>query len=233
MIYIMSDLHGEYDLFVALMRKIGFTNKDSLYICGDVIEKSDQSVRLLRNLIGKPNVHLIRGNHEEAFIGYYHSLMAECDDYKTVLARLREYIQGDGRLLNWETVDAVESLPYYIETESFVCVHAGVPLDEEGRVPPLDSIRREELLYNRRFKDGDVLPRESKCVFYGHTTSMSVNPSGGILTYIREGGDPRNFADYIKVHLDTGCFVSGVMGCFCIDDCSCHYVSRGELYGDV
>ena len=39
MIYIMSDLHGEYDLFVALMRKIGFTNKDSLYICGDVIEK--------------------------------------------------------------------------------------------------------------------------------------------------------------------------------------------------
>lgn len=229
MTYIMSDLHGEYELFVALMRKIGFTNKDELYVCGDVIEKGDMSVRLLRNLLDKPNVHLIRGNHEEAFIQYYHLLMAECEDYDTVLIRLREYIRGDGRLLNWDTVDAIESLPYYIETDSFICVHAGFPLDNEGRVPPLDSIRREDLLYNRRFKDADVLPRESKCVFYGHTTTMSVSKSGGILTYLREGGDSSTFADYIKVHLDTGCFVTGVMGCFCIDDCSCHYVSRGEL----
>ena len=47
MTYIMSDLHGEYRLFVALMKKIHFSTKDRLYICGDVIEKGPQSVKLL------------------------------------------------------------------------------------------------------------------------------------------------------------------------------------------
>lgn len=229
MIYIMSDLHGEYKLFVALMRKIKFTNKDKLYICGDVIEKGDKSVKLMKTLASLPNVYIIRGNHEDAFIQYYHSLMQESDDYKLVLSKLREYIQGDGYLLDWETVDAIENLPYYIETDDFICVHAGVTLDGQGRVPPMNSVKKEDMLYNRRFKNPDIIPKDSKCVFYGHTSSMSLCSDGGILTYIREGGDPSAFSDYLKVHLDTGVFTTGILGCFCIDDCSCHYVSRDEL----
>ena len=229
MIYIMSDLHGEYKLFVALMRKIKFTNKDKLYICGDVIEKGDKSVKLMKTLASLPNVYIIRGNHEDAFIQYYHSLMQESDDYELVLSKLREYIQGDGYLLDWETVDAIENLPYYIETDDFICVHAGVTLDGQGRVPPMNSVKKEDMLYNRRFKNPDIIPKDSKCVFYGHTSSMSLCSGGGILTYIREGGDPSAFSDYLKVHLDTGVFTTGILGCFCIDDCSCHYVSRDEL----
>ncbi len=228
MIYIMSDPHGEYKLFVALMRKIKFTNKDQLYICGDVIDKGDRSVKLLKAVLSLPNVQLIRGNHEEAFIGYYHSLMQESDDYDLVLSKLREYIQGDGHLLDWDTVDAIESLPYYIETDSFICAHAGVTLDADGRVPPLSEVKREDILYNRRFKSPDVLPKDSKCVFFGHTSTTGITPSGGILVYIRDGGDPANFADYIKVHLDTGAFTTGVLGCFCIDNCQCYYVSRSD-----
>ena len=229
MIYIMSDPHGEYKLFVALMRKIKLTNKDHLYICGDVIEKGDRSVKLLKTLLSLKNVHLIRGNHEDAFIQYYHSLMEEGEDYDLVLSGLRKYIQGDGELLDWEMVDALESLPYYIETDSFICVHAGLTLDSEGRVPPMTEVRREDMLYNRHFKNPEVLPRDSKCVFYGHTSTTGIDPKGGILTYIREGGDPASFSDYIKVHLDTGVFTTGVLGCFCVDDCSCHYVSRTDL----
>lgn len=229
MIYIMSDPHGEYKLFVALMKKIHFTTKDHLYVCGDVIEKGDRSVKLMKTLLSLPNVHLIKGNHEDAFIQYYHSLMQDGDDYELVLSKLREYIQGDGHLLDWDTVDAIEGLPYFIETDRFICVHAGLILDKEGRVPPLSDVNREDLLYNRRFKNPDVLPRDSKCVFFGHTTSMGVNPNGGILTYVREGGDPNNFADYVKVHLDTGTFTTGILGCFCIDNCRSYYVDRREL----
>ena len=230
MTYVMSDPHGEYKLFVALMRKIKLTNKDRLYICGDVIDKGDRSVKLLKTLLALPNVYLIKGNHEESLISYYHSLMRRGGDYDAVLEELREYIQGDGHLLDWETVDAVEELPYFIETDSFICVHAGVTLDADGRVPPLDEANKKDYLYNRRFKNPEVLPRDSKCVFFGHTVTRAVNQTGGIITYVREGGDPRNFADYIKVHLDTGCFATGVLGCFCVDDCSCHYVG---LDGDL
>ena len=39
--YVISDIHGEYSLFVELMQKIGFSKNDELYICGDIIEKGD------------------------------------------------------------------------------------------------------------------------------------------------------------------------------------------------
>ena len=229
MTYVMSDLHGEYRLFAALMKKIRFSTKDRLYICGDVIEKGPQSVKLLKKLLSLPNVYIIRGNHEDAFIQYYHSLMAETDDFDLVLSKLREYIQGDGQLLDWETIDAIENLPYYIETDSFICVHAGLMLTEDGRLPNLSKARAEDMLYNRRFKNPNVLPKDGKCVFYGHTATTGVNAEGGILTYIREGSDPHDFSSYIKVHLDMGSFVTGRVGCFCIDNCQCYYAHKSEI----
>ena len=224
--YVISDIHGEYSLFLELMDKIGFSDGDELYCCGDIIEKGEQSVKLAKWLLGRPNVHSIRGNHEEAFLNFYYSLMRENDDYDAVLKELQGYIHGDGQLLDWDTVEAIESLPYYIEADDFICVHAGVPLGASGEIPPLDEIPVEELLYNRRFKQPDVIPRGAKCVFYGHTPTMNVFPDATIITYLRHGSDGRNIADYVKVHLDTGTFTSGLLGCFCIDTCTAHFVTK-------
>ena len=44
--YVISDIHGEYFLFLELINKIGFDDSDELYVCGDVIEKGDDSVKL-------------------------------------------------------------------------------------------------------------------------------------------------------------------------------------------
>ena len=35
--YIVSDVHGEYELFVRLLEHISFSEEDEMYICGDVI----------------------------------------------------------------------------------------------------------------------------------------------------------------------------------------------------
>ncbi len=233
MTYFMSDIHGEYRLFLFLMGKIGFSEKDTLYICGDIIEKGPDSVRLAKELQAHNNIHVVRGNHEDDFVRYYRHLMEESDGkdhYVSVLEELRNYLGGeDGQLLDWETVDWLENLPFYIETEDFLCVHAGVPLDDNGRIPPLDTIMEEEFLYNRRFKSPDVLPVDEKCVFYGHTSSMSVFPDARIVEYTRGEDRPTSIHDYIKVHLDTGTFTSGVLGCFCLDTCQSFFVSKHEL----
>ena len=34
--YIVSDIHGEYELFVRLLKHISFSEEDEMYICGDV-----------------------------------------------------------------------------------------------------------------------------------------------------------------------------------------------------
>lgn len=36
--YVISDIHGQYDMFMDLLEKISLTDKDKLYILGDIIE---------------------------------------------------------------------------------------------------------------------------------------------------------------------------------------------------
>ena len=73
--YVISDIHGEFELFVSLIKHINFSNEDSLYVCGDIIDKGPQSVRVAKYISHLKNVHCIIGNHEHAFLKYYHSLL--------------------------------------------------------------------------------------------------------------------------------------------------------------
>lgn len=65
MIYAVSDLHGyPFEGFIGLLNKSGFSDKDFLFILGDVIDRGNDGVKLLRWAMSQPNVQLISGNHE-------------------------------------------------------------------------------------------------------------------------------------------------------------------------
>lgn len=229
MTYCISDIHGEYELFIRLLEKIKYSSGDRLIVCGDFIDKGTSSVRLAKTIFGLPNSFCIMGNHEYLFFKYYRSVMdTEPLHFDAALAQLQKYFPEDGHLLDWETVDMLADLPYYIEEKDFICVHAGVPLDAEGRVLPLCEASCEELLYDRRFKNPDILPKEGKCVFFGHTPTTYLVNDPKILAYPAVGGAPdrHNIAHYCKVHLDTGASTSGVLGCFCVETCKVFYVRK-------
>lgn len=229
MTYCISDIHGEYELFMRLLDKIGYSDSDRLIVCGDFIDKGTASIRLAKALFSMPNAYCIKGNHEYAFFKYYRSRMhAAIMDFDAVLWQLQQYFPEDGHLLDWDTVDMLADLPYYIEDDEFICVHAGVPLDAAGRLIPLEDAIPEELVEDRRFKDPQLLPKDGKCVLFGHTPTTYLGAKPEILTYARSGRDPasREIADYCKIHLDTGTPISGVLGCFCIEDCRAHYVKK-------
>ena len=229
--YVMSDIHGEYELFLALLDKIGFSDGDEMYIAGDIIDKGHSSVKLARKIFSMPNVHVTMGNHEHSFISYYNFAMRrELMDFPAVLDDLRRYITdggGDGHLLDWDVVDAMEGLPYYIEEDDFICVHAGVPLDPEGRIPPLATVADELLIADRRFRLPEILPSSGKCVFFGHTATHLVSGEDKIIAYKR-GSAFGDIRDYSKVHLDTCTCHSGVLGCFSPDNCTAYYVQRSK-----
>lgn len=65
-VYTVSDLHGyPLEKFKGLLKKIGFSDKDFLYILGDIIDRSgDGGVEMLCWLTEQPNIQLILGNHE-------------------------------------------------------------------------------------------------------------------------------------------------------------------------
>ena len=225
-LYFASDIHAQYGLFVELLRKIHFSPKDEMIICGDIIEKGPESIRLAKLVFQMPNIRCILGNHEYAFLKYYWSLMQNSpEDFDEVLRKLQAYFPEDGYLLDWDTVDGFENLPPYIEEEDFICVHAGVPLDLNGRLLPLKNVSIEQFVYDRNFKEKHVLPRDEKCVFFGHTPTSYVSGTNKILTYPRIE-NPRGVRDYYKVHLDMGSMTSGLVGCICMDTMQEFYVKK-------
>ena len=227
MVYIISDIHGEYDLFIKLLRKVNFSINDEMIICGDVIDKGRDSVRLLRLIKSFPAFHCIIGNHEYEFLKYYWQIMQDSpDDFEGVLEKLQEYFPYDGRLLDWDMVDWLEALPYYIERENFICVHAGIPMDVSGRCLQLSKVAREELVYDRNFKSPKLIPNTDKCIFFGHTPTSYISETGKIIKYKRTMQSKDLITDYAKIHLDLGVWLHGILGCFCVDTCEEFYVEK-------
>ena len=62
--YVISDIHGEYELFMKMLEKIKFQDTDTLYILGDILDRGPNPIRVLRKLMEMPNVIPIVGNHE-------------------------------------------------------------------------------------------------------------------------------------------------------------------------
>lgn len=226
MTYCISDPHGYYDLFCRLMDKIRFGAGDKLFVLGDVIDKGPDGIKLAKLLFSLPNAICIAGNHEYDFFKFYRGLMRQPEDYDFVLDKLRSYFP-DGKLLDWDTVDRFDFLPFYAETDEFIGVHAGVPM-QKGGLLPLEEAFPEQLVYDRTFKNPNVLPQGAKCVCYGHTPVRALTGRDRIILYPRAGADPSGgkISDYCKAHLDTGVYLSGVLGCLGTDDCRCYYVKQ-------
>lgn len=68
MIYVMSDIHGCYEKFRKMLDEIRFSDTDTLYILGDVVDRGNDGITLLLDLMNRKNVVVLRGNHD--YIAY-------------------------------------------------------------------------------------------------------------------------------------------------------------------
>ena len=64
MTYAISDIHGCYDKYIAMLKKIDFKDSDLLYVVGDVVDRGEQPIRVLKDMCLRPNVFPIMGNHD-------------------------------------------------------------------------------------------------------------------------------------------------------------------------
>lgn len=65
MIYVMSDIHGEYDRYKSMLSLISFSCEDTLYILGDVIDRKPGGIDILHDIMSRENVIMLLGNHEQ------------------------------------------------------------------------------------------------------------------------------------------------------------------------
>ena len=64
MIYVMSDLHGCYDKYKQMLEKIKFNSEDTLYVLGDIVDRGDDGINILLDMMKRTNVVPLLGNHE-------------------------------------------------------------------------------------------------------------------------------------------------------------------------
>ena len=235
MTYFISDIHGEYDLFCKLLDKIEYSDEDVLYVLGDFLDKGNGSARLARSLCELPNVKAILGNHEHYFLSVYEGLLKELPqngDMETVLQKLQGVFPNDGKYLSWAVLDFIENLPLYIETETFICVHAGLRLFDDGEALPLQDQEPNFFLFDRRFADESVRPQKGKTVFLGHTPCHYDNGDGKIIKTPRAGAreNSTDYRDYSKIRLDNGVSYTKTLGCLRLEDMREFYVSKKEIF---
>ena len=64
MIYVMADIHGHYDKYIKMLKQIHFSDNDNLYVLGDVIDRGPAGMKILQDMMMRPNVIPLLGNHE-------------------------------------------------------------------------------------------------------------------------------------------------------------------------
>lgn len=77
MLYAMSDLHGEYQKYLAMLEKIKFNQEDTLYLLGDLVDRGPEPVKILQDIMQRPNVYPLLGNHEVMAIYVLKQLLVE------------------------------------------------------------------------------------------------------------------------------------------------------------
>ena len=83
--YVISDIHGQYDIFIELLDKIQFQNTDTLYILGDILDRGPHPIKTLMKLM---EGFKLRIGELEAFLKGTNHELTEYDE-----AMVRKYIR--------------------------------------------------------------------------------------------------------------------------------------------
>lgn len=75
--YLISDIHGCYDQYRQLLQKINFSSQDELYVLGDAVDRGSDPIKVLQDLMRRPNVIYILGNHDLEMYLLLNKLTAE------------------------------------------------------------------------------------------------------------------------------------------------------------
>lgn len=149
-----SDIHGCYDEYKKLLKKINLGPDDALYLLGDVIDRGANGFKILLDMAKRPNVVNLMGNHEamalEALSGMPCAVRhtGEMELSEDTARAVDLWFHNGGELsladflwLNEEQTQTIWEymcqMPLYKEVEAegqrFVLVHGGL----EGFCPPV------------------------------------------------------------------------------------------------
>ena len=192
-VLVISDIHGNLDLFKSLLKKASYEPKnDYLFILGDFVEKGPSSLDTLHYIMelrNNPKCFVLEGNCEIIFKNMYereneldfayiknnphtllHEMCVQANIDLNSAITLKETLKILKNKFSRE-YDFLESLPTVIETNDYVFVHAGIPNEYSNEAK--DYLRLNEF--------NNVGNRQKKLTIVGHYPA--VNYSTNLLNF--------------------------------------------------
>ena len=225
MIYVMSDVHGHYVKYIAMLQAIGLRPEDTLYVLGDVVDRGPEPMRILQDMMSRPNVIPILGNHEFMAAYCLRFLAKEITDESiagldgTRMAALQDWFANGGhdtlddfyRLSPEDRLDVLDYLDEFSLYEEvsaggrdYVLVHAGLENFSPDR--PLEGYAPDELITGR--PDYDQMYFPGRYVVTGHTPTRNIPGNPEPDRIFRKNG---------HIAIDCGCAFGGPLGAICLD----------------
>ncbi|PYE50142.1 serine/threonine protein phosphatase [Paenibacillus barcinonensis] len=237
---VISDIHGCYDEFNALLEQVHYNaSQDELILLGDYVDrgpKSKQVIEQIMQLRQEHGVVVLKGNHDAMMVKALKHDVQEYDLHwirNGGLQTLASYrnVSYDQETMDWqayaqdkqwmrshysEHLHFLDELPLSHEIPGYIFVHAGINPDEADwrSQSERDFIWIREAFYTRPTKLQEV-------VIFGHTPVMNLHDKPGIWM------DPRGD----KIGIDGGCAYGAQLNLLQIDEAGrieTFYVQKGQ-----
>lgn len=128
--YVISDIHGHYNEFLKMLDLISFSDKDKLYILGDIIDRGPCSIEMIKYVMDKENIIMLMGNHEHMMLDYLNgcyeydsSTWYSNGGYKTYDEFLYLSIEETQAISNW-LANLPSMLEIIVNHQKYVLSHA-------------------------------------------------------------------------------------------------------------
>ena len=231
MTYVMRDLHGAFNKYITMLEKIDFGADDELYVIGDVVDRGEQPMEILLDMMNRANVYPLMGNHDLIALNLLPKVNKTLienggmlDD--KLLQLLQVWISDGGqttlsgfcRLNEEQRRSVIEYLKEFtlLDTldagdKSFVLVHAGL-----GNYSPekkLSEYTDDDLLFCRPDPSERYFDSESIFTVMGHTPTPYFS------------GKPEIYKNGRNIFIDCGaCNPEGRLACLCLETLEEFYV---------
>lgn len=233
MTYVMSDIHGMYRKFKKMLELIEFSDNDTLYIIGDIVDRGDEPIQILQDMMQRPNVIPLLGNHELLALNALSAISEFIDSNGFVTDESLEFnkdyllwqmngcrttLEGLGRLNKEQRRKIIGYMRSFalhktvtIGKTTFVLVHAG--FENFSKERPFDDYTPDELVWCRHIPDERYFEDENTYVATGHTPVRKFT------------GKPYILHKNNNIFIDCGaCLSGGKLGCIRLDDFMEYYV---------
>ncbi len=236
--YVLSDIHGEYDMFLKMLDKIALKETDELYILGDLVDRGPHPIKVLQKVMTMPNVIPMVGNHELMALEAFEFVNTEITEgalaeiTQETLDNVSLWLEHNGGATTLkeygklstedrqEIVDFIRDFSIYEELSvgdtEYLLVHGG--LSNFSPEKDIEDYSLHDLVW--KHADYDTQYFEDVTVITGHTPTQMI-----------KGNDNpgRIFHKNNHIAIDCGaCFNGGRLAAIRLDDGAEFYVERTE-----